>query len=78
MNSSLSPGQRDMAIEQRIDALSVNAAHRRAALAHYRAAVVAADRAVDFTHSLLSLPRTILGGFKRRVGQESRDHTVET
>lgn len=72
MNSPRSSSQGPLTIEQRINTMPVNAAHRRAALGHYSAATAAADRAVDLTQNMLSLPRTIrtaLGGFRRRFEQ---------
>jgi hypothetical protein len=74
MNSRLSSTQAQLTIEQRINAMPVNAAHRRAALGHYRAAMAAADRAVELTRRMLSLARTMramLGGFKRRIDSRS-------
>ena len=52
MDRNVTNTRRDAAIKERINALSVNAAHREMALAHYRHAVAAADRVFELIERL--------------------------
>jgi len=62
MNRNVTNTRRDAAIEERIDALSVNAAHREMARIHYRHGVAAADRAFELIESLRCFAGTIRKG----------------
>ena len=52
MDRNVTNTRRDAAIEERIDALSVNVGHREMARIHYRRAVAAADRPFELIESL--------------------------
>ena len=52
MDRNVTSNRRDAAIEERIDALPVNAAHREMALAHYRHAIAAVDRVFELMERL--------------------------
>ena len=70
MDRNVTNTRREAAIEERIDALAVNAAHREMALAHYRHAVSAVDRVLDLIECLRCLAGAIRmpGDRNRHVG----------
>ena len=60
--------RRDAAIEARINALPVNAAHRAMAVQEFRHGIASADRA----HELIGKLRTTIGEFRAAASERNR------
>jgi len=68
MESKVPTTRRDAAIEARVNALPVNAAHREMAVLEFRHGLVRADRAYELIGKL----RTTIGEFRAAASERNR------